>query len=286
MPAQTSQTNIYFPDGCQVLIKASGDADYTDLGVIEGDTTATFNFDVNQVETANAGKTVKQYKNMTVEGGFTLNSLNPTALEKLGTGLFSVSTTAASPVATIPDQVIAAGWADNTAYDLVMYTSSSDTTLLRTTAKPTLTSVTLDAGGTPEALTENDDYVIIASDCTSGWAIVFISAGIVTGSPTTKDITINYDTNTPVATVVMSAGTSTQVSTPCEMMYKHTDSDSLVRSFYMPSCEPNSGGFQFNFKGANSDGLESMPITFTARLDTTKTDGEQLFQWTIENGAA
>ena len=286
MPAQTSLENIYFPDGCQVLIKADGDADYTDLGVIEGDATATFNFDVNQIETGNAGKTVKQYKNMTVDCGFTLNSLNPTALEKIGTGLFTVTSTAGTPLATIPDQVVAIGWDENIVYDIVMETSSTDSTKLRTSAQPVFSAVTLDLGGTPEVLAAGTDYIIVPSDCYSGWGISFISANMGTVTPKTFAITMEFDTNTPIASKVMTAGTTTQVSSPCEMMYKHTDSDNLIRSFYMPSCEPNSGGFQFNFKGMNSDGLESMPITIGARIDTTKTDGAQLFTWTIENGAA
>ena len=286
MPVQTSQTNMYFPDGCQVLVKASGDSVYTDLGVIEGDATATFNYDEIQVETANAGKTAKKIKNMRVEGGFTLLSLNPDAIKKLGAGVFTTSTTAASPLTTIPNQVIAAGWADNVRHQLVMYTSSSDSTKVRIATKPTLTSVTLDAGGTPETLTENSDYVVMAdAGSPSGWSIQFISAGMSTGSPTTKAITIDYGTMTPVASVTMKAGESTKVLAAVEMMYKHTDSAGRIRSFYMPAVEPTSGGFAFNFKGAASDGLESMPITFSARLDTTKTSGAQLFEWTIENGA-
>ena len=105
-------------------------------------------------------------------------------------------------------------------------------------------------------------------------------------SPKTFDITIDYGTNTPIAAEIMTAGTTTKVSSPVELKYVHTDSSGLIRSFYMPSAEPQSGGFQFNFKGAASDGLENMPITFQAKIDTTKTDGEQLFTWRIEEGAA
>lgn len=286
MPVQTTQQNLYFPDGCQVLIKASGDSVYTDMGVIEGDATATFNYDEIQIETANAGKTAKKVKNMRVEGGFTLLSLNPDAIKKLGAGMFTTSTTAASPVTTIPNQVVSAGWADNVRYALEMLTSSSDSTKLRMATKPVLTSVTLDAAGTPEVLAENNDYVVVAdAESTSGWSVQFISAGMSTGSPTTKAITIDYGTNTPVASVTMKAGESSKVLAAVEMMYKHTDGNGKVRSFYMPSVEPTSGGFQFNFKGAASDGLESMPITFAAKLDTTKTNGAQLFEWVIESGA-
>lgn len=286
MPVQTTQQHMYFPDGCQVLIKASGDADYTDMGVIEGDSTATFNYDEIQIETANAGKTAKKVKNMRVEGGFTLLSLNPDAIKKLGGGMFTVTDTAGTGISTIPDQVVAANWADNTSYELTPVVSSSDSTKVRFSAKPVLTSVTLDAAGTPEVLAEDTEYVIVAdSNAYSGYSIQFISANMSTGTPKTKAITIDYGTNAPIAQKVLKCGTSTYVLAAVELKYLHTDSAGLKRSFYMPAVEPTSGGFQFNFKGANSDGLESMPITFAARLDTTKTDGAQLFEWTIETGA-
>ena len=162
MPSQTSLSNVFFPDGCQCLVKSITDGAYTDLGVVEGDCTASLTWDENQVETANAGKTLKQVKNMKMEMGFTLNSMNPDAITKLGGGVMTASTTAASAVTTIPNQVIAAGWDDYRKYELIAYTSSSDSTKLRFTANPTLTSVTLDAAGTPETLTENNDYVIVA----------------------------------------------------------------------------------------------------------------------------
>jgi hypothetical protein len=286
MPAQTTQKDMYFPDGCAVLVKAPGDSVYTDMGVLEGDATASFEYDEIQVETANAGKTAKKVKNMRVSGGFTLLSLNQEAIKKLGAGMFTTSTTVASATTSIPDQVIAANWADNVSYEIIAYTSSSDSTKLRLSAKPTLTSVTLDAGGTPETLTENNDYVVVAdAGSSSGYAIQFVSANMTTLTPKTKAITIDFGSNVPVASTTMKAGETTKVLAAVEMMYKHTDSAGKVRSFYMPAVEPNSGGFAFNFKSASADGLESMPITFSARLDTTKTSGAQLFEWVIESGA-
>ena len=34
-----------------------------------------------------------------------------------------------------------------------------------------------------------------------------------------------------------------------------------------------------------SDGAEIMPFTYEAKLDTTRTNGDQLAQWTYETGA-
>ena len=96
-----------------------------------------------------------------------------------------------------------------------LFTSSAAITELRPNAKPTLTSVTLDVGGTPETLTENNDYVIVEDSTShSGYSIVFMSAGMTTLTPKTKAITIDYGTNTPIAAKVMTAGSSQRTATP------------------------------------------------------------------------
>ncbi|MCP4585639.1 hypothetical protein, partial [Pseudoalteromonas sp.] len=122
MPTQTTNTsNIYFPDGALVGVKAEGDGSYTDVGAISTAVTSTLNWTENQIETANAGKTDKQVKEMTIEGGFTLINLNPTGVQKLSGGLFEESTTAGTSVTSIDNQVIASGAAsDVTPYSLVI----------------------------------------------------------------------------------------------------------------------------------------------------------------------
>lgn len=288
MPVQTTKTSyLYFPDGAAVSVQPGQTGAFFEVGATNSAVTATLNWVENQVETANAGKTDKQIKEMTVEGGFTLINLDPEGVEKMGAGIFERITTAASPLATIPDQVVSSGWADNTKYDLTMETSSSDTTLLKVTAQPTLTAVTLDLGGTPEVLAEDTEYVVVAdSSSYSGWSIQFISGNMATGSPTTFDITIDYGSNTPVASTAIYVGTSTSVLTAYAMRITHTDTNSKIRQLDLYSVDPNSGGFNFSFKGANEDGLEEMPLTFTAKLDTSLTDGRQLMAWTTEEGAA
>ena len=106
-----------------------------------------------------------------------------------------------------------------------------------------------------------------------------------TSNPTTKDIEIDYDSNTPIASSTLYCGSSTAQLTAYAMQITHTDSDSKVRRLTLYSVDPNTGGFQFNFKGANEDGLEEMPLAFTAKLDTSLTDGRQLMAWTVEDGA-
>jgi len=285
MPAQTTLTDyIFFPDGAQVAIDTG--SGFNDIGAISTAVQVALNYDVNEFETANAGKLQRQIRNMTMAGSFTLINLDIDRINELGGGMFSVVDTAASPVATIPDQDIAAGWVDENKYELIMYTSSTDSTKLRMSTQPVLTSVTADPSGSPEVLAEGTDYVICEdSDSSSGWSIQFISGNFDTASEGDL-VTIVYDTNTPIASSTLYCGTSTQVLTAYAMRIRHTDSNSKVRELNLFSVNMDSGGFQFNYKGAQEDGVEEMPLAFTAQIDTSLTDGRQLFSWKVDAGAA
>jgi hypothetical protein len=286
MPVQTTQKNFLFPDGCQVLVKEYGAGSYTDIGAINSQVANSLSFDENQIETANAGTTEKQINNMKVEGSLTLVNWNMSVIQKLSGGIISRTTTAAAATTDIPDQTIAAGWADNVKYDLVAQTSSTDSTELKLDTKPTLTSVTLDPLGTPEVLVEETEYVIIAdANSSSGWSIMFISSAMATASPTTYTIVIDYGSNTPRASETLNAGASTVILNPMALRFKHTDENAKIRQLDLYSVDPNSGFMQFNFKGANEDGLEELPLTYMAKLDTSRTSGQQLFSFLYETGA-
>ena len=287
MPVQTTETSyVYFPDGCKVSLKASGEASYTDIGAINSAVSCTLQYDKNQVETANAGKLAARIKNMRIEGSFTLINLNPANVVRASGGLFTSVPTAASANSSIPDQVIAASWEDGVVYELNLLTSSSDSTKLKLSSAPTITSVTLNATA-PETLTAGSDYVIVEKpESVSGYGIVFISGGMSTGTPTANTITIDYGINTPVARTTLYAGSSTASLTAYAMLITHTDSAGLKRELELYSVDTNAGGFVFSWKGANEEGVEEMPLSFTANLDTSLTDGRQLMAWSVDTGAA
>lgn len=279
----TVKDYVYIPDGCKVQVKEYGAESYTDIGAVEGDVTCTLEYDVNKVESGNAGVVINSIKNMKMTGGFTLMNLNPANIVKLSGGIFTATTTAAAENSSIPDQTIAAGWALNTPYELIMYTSSTDSTKLKMATAPALTNVTLNAGS-PENLTVTDEYIIIAdSNSYSGYSLVIIAA--TTGSPTTYSITIDYAANTPRASTTIACGSSTVTMNAAAMKFTHTDADTLTRELELFSVTPQSGGMQFNYKGATSDGVETMPLTFEANIDSTRTDGQQLMTWKVDNGA-
>jgi len=281
MPAQTTLTgNIYFPDGAQVLFTPSGGSPL-DLGAVNSAITATLNYTENQVETANAGKLDKQVRDMTLDAGFTLINLDPSSISALGGGIFETVETAGTSVTSIDNQVIASGAAVNKkAYPLSIVETDGDA--LKVSSALVIASVT---GATDGLLAEDDDYkIIVDPNSFSGYSILFDTAG-TTLTTLAQEITVVYTSVTPVARTAVYAGTSTQVLTPGTMSFVHTDASGLERRLDLYSVDPNSGGFQFNFKGANEDGVEEMPLTFTAKLDTSRTDGRQLMGWIIDAGA-
>lgn len=289
MPIQSNKATdyIFIPDGSKISVKAKGESVYTDLGSIDGDVSCPVEWDDTKIQD-NSLRVIKRIKkNFKITGSFNLMDLDPAGLVRIMGGLITKTETVASANSSIPDQVIAAGWADNTVYDLVMYTSSSDSTKLNMGATiPTLTSVTLDAAGTPEVLTANNDYVIVKKpDAVSGYGIQFVSANMSTGSPTTKAITIDYGTNTPVARTTLHMGTSVAEFDAYSIKITHTDSNSKERGIEIYSATTNSGGFAFGMKSALSDGTDVMNVQFTGEIDETLTDGRQLFNWYMDSGA-
>lgn len=78
------------------------------------------------------------------------------------------------------------------------------------------------------------------------------------------------------------AGQSTHVFVAYGLRIEHYNDDDVIdRSFEIYSTEPTSGGFQFNFKGANEDGVEEMPLSFQGKINPDKADGRQLFEYYV-----
>ena len=185
MPVQTTaKSYVYFPDGCVVSVKASGDSDYTDVGAINSAVTATLEWDESSIETANAGILARRIRNMRLTGGFTLINLDPSVLQKMGNGVLNAGT-----------------------------------------------------GETGQTV---------------------LTAGSSALTMTAYAMKITHYTTLPTG------GTGGVFDRELELFAVYSDS----------------GAFNFAFKGANEDGTEEMAVSFTAQLDTSKTDGAQLLSWT------
>ena len=186
MPVQTTaKSYVYFPDGCVVSVKASGDSTYTDVGAINSAVTATLEWDESSIETANAGILARRIRNMRLTGGFTLINLDPAVLQKMGNGVLNAGTGA------------------------------------------------------------------------SGQTVLTAGSSAVTMAAYAMKIT-HYTT---LPTTEQASGV-------------------IDRELELFAVYSDSGAFNFAFKGANEDGTEEMAVSFTAQLDTSKTDGAQLLKWT------
>jgi len=281
MPVQTAKTaNIYFPDGALVSVKAVGEGSYTDVGAINSPIANTLTWTENQVETANAGKTAKQIKSMIMDGSMTLINLEAESVSRLSGGVLTEVITAGGAFTDAPDEVISSG-----SYGDVQATNLNPTTLAGASVRAVLLALTSITGSVDGALIADNDYTLITDpNSPSGFSIILNTAG-TNLTTIVQDITVDYGSITPVASTKLTGGHSTFIMNAVAMKITHTDDNGKLRQVELYSVDMNSGGFQFNFKGANEDGVEEMPLAFTAKLDTSRTNGDQLFAWTIEDGA-
>lgn len=269
MPDQTKKTGrIYYPDGAKVSIKTATDTEWLDVGAIKSTVANTFNYTENKQESSNAGMLATQISAMEIAGGFTLINLDIEAIEKMGGGVFTREVINGAAITSgIADQVIAANWEIKKHYSL-------DIGNIRSVIKPVITV-------TPQgeaALVEDTDFILMTdSNSTSGWSLVFL-----TNTHAALAVTIVYTSVTPLSGEKLHAGSSSVILKPYAMRIAHTDSNGKVRAIELYSVISNSGGFQFNFKGSDEDGLEEMPLTYTASLDTSRDNGKQLFTWSLE----
>ena len=280
MPVQTTGTNyVMIPDGAKVEI--DGGSGYVDLGAFNSDVTASMNYDINEILSSNAGKISRVGRNQTMAWAGTLINLNPTGVALFSGGMLTTVATAGTAVTDSDDQTIAVDWVDMSSIQMNA-TDGAAGAALRFSAAPTLTSVTASSSGVLAA--DNDYFIQVDPNSFSGYSILLNTNGTATVA-TSESVVIVYASVTPIATTTLYGGSSTFNFVAYAMRITHTDSDGLIRRLNLPSVTPDSGGFQFNFKSSESDGSEEMPITCTADLDTSLTDGQQLFSWVVDTGA-
>jgi hypothetical protein len=196
-------------------------------------------------------------------------------------GLFTQTDTTTTPLTDCPDDVIASGsWSDQLQFDLPI------TTVAEVAVKATAVSLTSVTGSVDGALTVDDDYFLIANPASpSGYSMMVTTAG-TNVTTAVQSITVDYNSVTPVSLSTLTCGASQATLTATAIQIQHTDDNSLTRTLTLYSADVNSGGFAFNFKGANEDGIEEMPLTYTAVLDTTRTSGDQLFAYAVQANAS
>jgi len=275
MPIQTTKKNVRIADGCRISVKKSADADFLDLGVVQGDYVATLQYDEENIEFANATP-LKRKSNMRIEGSFTMGNLEGECLEKLSNGIVTRVATPGSEVLSAEfDEQVIDGFALNTPIALSPVVTATGVAIKFSEA-PVIASIVTD-DTPPEPLVANDDYFIIANaNSHSGYSVMFSGSGSA-GLVGTEKLTITYGDNTPVASETLYAGTSSFTAQPYAMLIQHFNSaDVADYTLELYNVYTSPGSYNFGLKGADTGGIDTMEITFAAELDETKTDGRQL----------
>lgn len=278
MPKQTNKKNVNLADGCRVSVKASESAEFLDLGVMEGDYVATLQYDEERKEWANAAPDITR-SNFRMEGSFTLANLEFTGLEEISNGMITRTATTGTQVTTFDDQVID-GFTPNVPVELVATVTATGKPI-KFSAAPTIASIVDDVDPSPNTLLPNDDYYIVPDvNAASGYSIMFTDEGTGTIS-TTAELTIEFGTNTPIASETLNCGTSSFEAKPYAMRIQHFNSAGAADySLDLYNVYTSPGSYNFGLKGADTGGYDTMEISFSVELDETKTDGAQLFSVT------
>jgi len=276
MPVQTTKKNVRIADGCRISVKKTADAEFLDLGVTQGDYTALLQYDSESIEFANA-ESIESKRNFRIEGSITIGNLEGEELEKISNGVITrVATPGTQVLSAAFDTQVIDGFTANVPVELLAVVTATGNAI-KFSAAPVITSI-VDDETVPNTLIANDDYFVIPDgNSASGYSIMFSDAG--TGSiALTAKLTITFGNNTPIASETLYAGTTSFTALPYAMRAQHFTSSGAVDyqlDLYNVYTEP--GSYNFGLKGADTGGIDTMDITFSAKLDETKTDGRQLF---------
>ena len=267
------QDNLVFPDGVALEVSTDEGSSWTNLGVLAAGTTVTYNYDLITLESGNKGSLRARAKNEKI-------ALAPSALwswdvetwSEFSGGLFTYSSIAGSLVAGASQVVASGSWAYNKFIEITNQNGSGSAI--------TVNSVT---AGTNGLLVAATDYFVGRNERGAYGIFVIDSATVTTQS---QSITINYD-YTPATGRKITAGQSSKVLDRFYARLRHYTDSSLTT--WDTQCliygVDMDSGLNFNFKGANEDGVNEITVAFTGNIDTSKTSGAQLFEMTINDSA-
>ena len=96
---------------------------------------------------------------------------------------------------------------------------------------------------------------------------------------------VEGSTDTHPDRVHLKAGATFFNLTPVEFCFEHTDTAGLVRGLKIFNATASSGSIGFTFLGADSEGRETMEVSFEATPDSARTDGESLIDYYADPNA-
>ena len=274
MPAQTTTEKYIFPDGVALEVSTDNGSTFYDLGTMAAGTQFTYNYDKLEVESGNNGKPISRAKNETVAlAPSEIWTMDPEVMEKFSGSAFNYTAIAGTPVAGATQTIDGTG----KAFEQLLVVENQNYDL------STLTINSVDAVTDAATLVLGTDYRVQLNAQGETCIAIIDSATVTTMS---QDFTVDYD-YTPSSGKKITAGTSSVNLTRFIARLRHYtdvalttwDVQCMVYGVDMDS------GFAINMKGANEDGLVGYTVAFTGNVDTSKTDGAQLFELTINDDA-
>lgn len=265
MPAQTTTSKYWFGEGTAFEVSTDGGSSYSNIGTFAGGVTLTHNFTKSEVEVGNNDRPCSKVTSQTMAVAPTaLLTYDLNLISKLGGGLYTYTAVAGTPVSGA-EQVVASGaWGYN---DFILIENQN-----YNLGAITINSVT---GGTDGALVADTDYFVGTNERGEYGIFIIDSATVTTLSQT---MTIDYD-YTPSTGKKITSGTSSLVLDDYIIRIRHYNNVGLTTydaeaTIWKAALD---SGIQFNFKGVNEEGMNEVTVAFTGSVDSSRTDGDQLF---------
>jgi len=273
MAKQTNKKSYIMPDGVNLAISTDNEVSYYDAGILAAGAQVTHNFEVEQLESGNAGILKTKITNQTLQISPTaLWTLDPEGIAKISGGLISCTSVAGTIVNNATQTVDSGDWEYNKFIKIA--NQNFDLGVI------TVDSVTGSVNG---ALVANTDFYIGQNESGEYGVFILDSATVTT---LVQDMVIQYD-YTPSTGKIATSGDGTVSLTKYIARLRHYTDETLTTydtelKVYGVGVD---SGMSLNFKAASEQGVHEFNFSLTGNIDTSKTAGAQLFKLFIANSA-
>lgn len=235
--------------------------------VFQNGSTYSVNTDTSSIAFDDVGDVRDEVSDETVEISTSSGQvLNLDYIELITGGLYTKTVIDGDPV-TGEKQTISAEWDYDRAY--LFENQNGDG------SEPTVNSVTLDPEDTAVTLVEDTDYFVFKLP-EVGWAISFLDT---VDTDNSLDVEIDYDYTPAEKTKLTRGGKKTIDSIQLAFQTLDANDEYVTYYFYKVYTDGNIG---HGFSPENSAEPVTMDLSFTARKDTNREAGDQLYS--VERG--
>ena len=272
------QPNAVVYGSCKVEVSTDSGVNWTPIGAARG---VVFNeqqtvTDIQSDNTTDLSSYISEHTvNVTFNG---LEMYLPT-MDKIRGGIDSLSVTTGGVVTTDTRVLTTGSWSRNTPY---YFTNQGNTDTL-----PSVVSVkSVSTANATDTLASTSDYITVTNS-NNEVAVVVLSTGVGGGDTglTSQSLRIRYQ----YASIPSRKLTSGGESTPSARWYKLTNKRLIsgvakYKYFVVYSATINAG-LNMAFKSSNdADPVLETPVSLLAKLDTSRSEGDQLFYIEDEQG--